>query len=124
TAERFVACPFGNPGERMYRSGDLARIRRDGTLEYLGRADEQVKIRGFRVEPGEAEAALLAHSGVSQACVAFRDGRLHAWFVPKPGELPSHWDLRRFMADRLPDYVIPSAIIRLDALPLTRNGKL
>ncbi|QFU91635.1 non-ribosomal peptide synthetase [Amycolatopsis sp. YIM 10] len=120
TAARFVPDPFGPPGSRMYRSGDLARRRADG-LEFLGRADDQVKVRGFRIEPGEIAVALLDHPGVAEAVVVVKDGALVGYHV---GEAVSPAELRHHLADRLPEYMLPAQFVALDHLPLTPNGKL
>jgi len=133
TAERFVPDPFTRrPGARLYRSGDLARRLPDGDLEYLGRIDLQVKIRGFRIELGEIEAALTAHPAVREAVVLAREAaagerRLVAYAVRVPGVDLDNLDaavLRAFLAERLPDYMLPSAFVLLDELPLTPNGKV
>jgi amino acid adenylation domain-containing protein len=129
TAERFLPDPFtGSEGARMYRTGDLARYRGDGNLEFLGRTDDQVKVRGFRIELGEIENAIREHSSVRDAAAAVReeggDRRLVAYVVLKPGLPWGPEAIRRHVADRIPDYMVPSAFVRLDALPLTKNGKI
>jgi len=130
TAERFVPDPFASePGARLYRSGDLARWLEDGDLEYLGRLDDQVKIRGFRIEPAEIESALQGHPGVGEAVVLARqedreERRLVAYVVPRAGRDASASELREFLKASLPDFMVPSAIVVLEALPLTLNGKV
>ncbi len=134
TAERFVRAPFDVGSEpqtppRLYRTGDLARRLADGDVEYLGRIDHQVKIRGFRIELGEIEAALDAHPAVREAVVVAREGspgdrRLVAYLVPREGQAPTVSDLRAFVAQSLPDVMVPAAFVLLDALPLTENGKV
>jgi amino acid adenylation domain-containing protein len=152
TAERFVPDPWSEePGGRLYRTGDLARHRQDGAIEYLGRLDHQVKVRGFRIELGEIEAAMRRFPGVAEVVVAARDdgpggaARLVAYYVPAappevpaapgaaPGPpagpaagapLPAVEDWKRFLDERLPEHMIPSAFVALDALPLGAHGKI
>ncbi|MFD3471226.1 amino acid adenylation domain-containing protein [Streptomyces sp. NPDC058682] len=130
TAERFVADPFEQSGARMYRTGDIARWRADGELEFLGRADHQVKLRGHRIELGEIESALTAFPEVGQAVVVVReDGpdtrQLIAYLVADPGaRVPAAAELRTRTGAGLPDYMVPAAFVVLDELPLTPNGKL
>ena len=132
TAQRFVPNPFCNEvpdaPERLYRTGDLARQRADGQLVYLGRADQQVKMRGYRVELGEIEAALREHPAIREAAVIARaagtaDARLLAYLVPV-GDLPGASELRAFLKQTLPDFMLPAVFVRIDRLPLTPNGKL
>src|SRR5215213_7117615 len=126
TAERFIPCPFGPAGARMYRVMDRVRRRVDGEIEYLGRIDFQVKVRGFRIEPGEIEARLSEHEGVREAVVVARedapgDRRLVAYWVGEAVEIDA---LRAHLSQRLPEYMVPAAYVRLEALPLTPNGKV
>ncbi|MBJ7291271.1 non-ribosomal peptide synthetase, partial [Williamsia sp.] len=125
TASRFVACPFGAPGARMYRTGDLVSWGPDGQLRYLGRADEQVKIRGYRIELGEVQAALAGLDGVEQAVVIARedrpgDKRLVGYLTGTADPVAA----RNTLAEQLPSYLVPAAIVVVAALPLTVNGKL
>ncbi|HET7228765.1 MAG TPA: amino acid adenylation domain-containing protein, partial [Longimicrobium sp.] len=131
TAERFIPDPFsGVPGARLYRTGDRVRWTAEAALEYLGRTDFQVKVRGFRIEPGEVEAALDTHPAVARSVVVAReDGaaerRLVAYAVVRADtNLPAAPELRAHLAQRLPEYMVPAAIVVLDALPLTANGKV
>jgi len=120
TAERFVASPFGD-GQRLYRSGDLARWTEEGVLEYLGRIDHQVKLRGLRIELGEIEAALLEHPALREAVVLVRDQQLVAYVV---GGDYDESELRALLKQRLPDFMLPSHVVQLERLPLSPNGKL
>jgi len=129
TAEAFLPDPLSGESGRLYRTGDCARHRPDGELDFLGRADHQVKIRGFRLELAEVEAALARHPGVREAVALVRedrpgDRRLVAWVDPEPGERPSPADLRAFLAERLPQHAVPSAVLLLDALPTLPSGKV
>ncbi|CAM3698150.1 amino acid adenylation domain-containing protein [Kibdelosporangium persicum] len=127
TAGRFPADPFGPPGSRMYRTGDVVRRTADGRLDFVGRVDEQVKLRGFRIEPAEVETTLVSHPAVGQAVVVVRedrpgDARLVAYVVPgNGGEVPD--TLRMWLAERLPDYLVPSVVVAVEQIPVTPNGK-
>jgi acyl-coenzyme A synthetase/AMP-(fatty) acid ligase/acyl carrier protein len=140
TAEKFIPNPFNNSkfkipnskiqnpqSERLYRTGDIARYRPDGNIEYLGRSDHQVKVRGFRIELGEIEAVLSQHPVVQEAIVLVRedvpgDKRLVAYVVASQFN-PKSNDLRHFLSERLPEYMVPSIFVQLEAIPLTPNGK-
>lgn len=130
TGEKFVPNPFsGEPGARLYHTGDLARYLPDGNIEFLGRIDHQVKIRGFRIELGEIEAVLTAHPGVRESVAIVREDepgkkRLVAYIVARDEFAPTTSDLRSYLKDKLPEYMVPSAFMMLDALPLTLNGKV
>ncbi|MDQ2857583.1 MAG: amino acid adenylation domain-containing protein [Candidatus Eremiobacteraeota bacterium] len=129
TAQRFLPDPWGEPGARMYRTGDVARFGADGAIEYVGRADFQVKLRGYRIELGEIEAALTAQDGVGSAVVVVRedvpgDSQLIAYVSARSGSARAPAALRRALVETLPTYMIPDAVVVLDALPLNTNGKI
>jgi amino acid adenylation domain-containing protein len=130
TAERFIPHPFSTiPGMRLYKSGDVARFRPDGAIEFLGRVDHQVKIRGFRIELGEIEAVLTRHPDVREAVVVARSDTpnnpyLSAYVVAQPGVTLAGQDVQRYLREELPDYMVPAAVVLLAALPLTSNGKI
>jgi acyl carrier protein len=130
TAEKFVPSPFSEvPGARLYKSGDLARYLPDGKIEFIGRIDHQVKIRGFRIELGEVEATLLQHSKLEAVIVIAREDapsekRLAGYVVARSGETIAGGELRDFLLERLPEYMIPTAFVELPFLPLTPNGKV
>ena len=128
TAEKFVASPF-QPGTRLYKAGDLARYLPDGQIAFLGRVDDQIKIRGYRIEPDEIVTALNRHPAIKASAVAARDDsgggkRLLAYLVLQPEENPMQSEMQSFLQAHLPDYMIPSGFVRIDELPLTRNGKV
>jgi amino acid adenylation domain-containing protein len=130
TAEKFVPHPYSAaPGERLYRTGDQVRWLADGTLEFLGRIDQQVKLRGFRVELGEIETVLNDHDAVRECVVLARadgpgDRRLVGYVVMTAGQLLTPAELRAYLRERLPEYMVPGAFVQLDSLPLTTNGKV
>jgi amino acid adenylation domain-containing protein len=130
TNEKFLRDPFaGDPAARMYRTGDLVRWRGDGNVEFKGRGDDQVKIQGFRVEPGEVEAVLGQHSGLRSVAVVARqvasgEKRLIAFYVPWEPPGPSSADLRNFLKDKVPEYMLPAGFLRVERMPLTPNGKV
>lgn len=130
TAEKFILNPFSdNPEVRLYKTGDLARYLPDGAVEFLGRIDQQVKLRGFRIELEEIETLLRQHPAIQEAILTVRqesltDQRLVAYFLPRPGEMPSFGELRNFLKEKLPDYMVPSAFVMLQAVPMTPNGKI
>jgi amino acid adenylation domain-containing protein len=129
TAEKMIPDPYGEPGDRLYKTGDLSRYREDGEIEFLGRMDTQIKIRGYRVELGEIEAAMSHHPAIREVVVISREDkpgqqRLVAYYVPAAGQTVSAGELRTALRDSLPDYMIPSAFVPLDAMPLHPNSKL
>ncbi len=130
TSEKFVPDPYGlEPGARLYKSGDLARYRPDGEIEFLGRMDHQVKMRGFRIELGEIETALRQHTAVREAVVLVRetapdDQRLVAYLLADPENKPTSSELRQFLESKLPEYMVPGAFIPVDQLPMMPNGKI
>jgi hypothetical protein len=129
TAERFVPHRYGRAGERLYRSGDMARWRPDGTIEYAGRSDRQIKLRGFRIELGEIEAVTRQHPAVSQAVAALRQDssgatRLVAYVVADNEDKFSFENIREYVKTKLPEYMVPATIVRMNEIPLTSNGKV
>jgi acyl-CoA synthetase (AMP-forming)/AMP-acid ligase II/acyl carrier protein len=130
TSEKFIPNPFGrDSGGRLYKTGDLARALPDGQLIFLGRVDNQIKIRGYRIEPGEIEQALSRHPQIRASVVVAREDtpgekRLVDYIVTTPDATPTHTALRDFLRDVLPEYMLPVAFVRLDAVPLTPNGKV
>ena len=128
TAEKFIPNPFvKTDGARLYRTGDLARYRRDGVIECLGRLDHQVKIRGYRIELGEIEAAINEHPSVEQVIVLAREDepgeKRLVGYVVGPQQVSAR-ELQEYLRERLPDYMAPGAIVQLEAMPLTPNGKV
>ncbi len=126
--EKFVPNPFA-AGERLYRTGDLVRYRRDGAIEFLGRLDHQVKVRGFRIEPGEIDAALASHPGLKASVTLVREDapgekRVVTYCVAADGQAPSGTEVRQFLAQRLPEYMLPSHVMTIDRLPINENGKI
>ncbi|WNG57420.1 amino acid adenylation domain-containing protein [Archangium gephyra] len=130
TAEKFVPHPFASqPGERLYRTGDMVRWLPEGNLDFVGRVDSQVKLRGFRIEPGEVESALVGYPGVGEAVVMVRedspgDRRLVGYVVAREGQGLEVSELKAYLKDKLPDYMVPAALVKLDTLPLNPNGKV
>jgi acyl carrier protein len=130
TAEKFIPHPFSaEPGARLYKTGDRACFLPDGQIAFLGRIDDQIKIRGYRIEPQEIVAALDRHPAVQMSCVVAREDtpgerRLLAYVVPTSGAQPAPSALRAFLGTQLPDYMLPTAFVWLEALPLTANGKV
>jgi amino acid adenylation domain-containing protein len=129
TAEKFVPNPFGEPGARLYKTGDRARYRPDGNVEFIGRVDYQIKIRGFRIEPGDIEATLAQHSAVRESIVLAREDvpgekRLVAYIVAQPHLPTTATDMRDFLKQRVPEYMVPSAFVMLETLPYMPNGKV
>jgi nonribosomal peptide synthetase CepK len=124
TAERFLPDPFGSPGERMYRTGDRVRMRSDGQLVFVGRADDQLKVRGHRIEPSEVESALLAVDGVAQAVVTEHENRLVAYVVGTAGARVAAEHLLPPLRKRLPSYLVPDVVVGLPRLPTSPNGKV
>lgn len=130
TAEVFLPNPFSDrPGSRLYKTGDLVRYQPDGRIEFLGRLDHQVKIRGFRIEPGEIESLLSQHPQVRSSLVIVREDqpgnkRLVAYVIPEAGQTPTSRELRRFLKEKLPDYMVPAGFAMLDDFPLSPNGKV
>jgi amino acid adenylation domain-containing protein len=130
TAERFLPDPFcGQPGARMYRTGDVARMLPGGSIQFEGRVDDQVKIRGFRVEPGEVESVFRRHPAVREAVVVVRpdaggEKRLVAYYITEDGSELAEAEAREFLRERLPDYMLPSLLLKIDVLPLTPSGKI
>jgi amino acid adenylation domain-containing protein len=124
TAEKYLPNPYGEPGERMYCSGDLARWMEDGNLEFFGRADHQIKIRGFRVELGEIEVALLQHGGVTNCAVLMKTGASGKWLVAYVSGEASTDELKSYLKTKLPEYMVPGVYVMLPELPLSTNGKV
>ncbi|MFC3453302.1 amino acid adenylation domain-containing protein [Amycolatopsis speibonae] len=124
TAERFLPDPFGEPGGRMYRTGDRVRKRSDGQFVFVGRVDDQLKVRGHRIEPGEVEAALLTVEAVAQAVVTAHDNRLVAYVVGTGGERVAAEDLLPPLRERMPSYLVPDVVVSLPRLPVSPNGKV
>ncbi len=131
TAERFIADPFSDvPGARLYKSGDLGKYLPDGKIVFMGRVDKQLKVNGYRIEPGEVEAALLQHESVKEALVIAREDsagnhRLVAYLIPAPGtDVPGIQDMRNFLQQKLPTYLVPTAFVGLDRFPVTPTGKV